>query len=266
MSNVTIVRTMRATIQFETRNIEASHDGSSLTFEKIDAALAEAILQHVGKLKLPGAAVAPKAAPKAKVENPHALPVKQVMPLVTPSPQADPPAEASPSPLQGTTPVKAPAKPKAGDPLPTPDELRAAREKKEAAAKKPEPAKTKAAAEDEAEEDDRAPLPDGVKEETTKPGKKPFVEDLDVHQAADAGVRAAAGEGEIPEALSKAKNLKEIIAWFWDNHNLHTAGELVEACEGWRTSLPVIGRIDKKSLKSRIENQLEVHDFNVAVS
>ncbi len=268
------IKNFEGVIEIAGVDVETLIDGDGLNL-KVSPQQAMEILAYLAKMTAP-AILAPVVVPRQAAKQ------KAVT-------KADPPASTSaPSTLQGSTSgkmdVSKPAAPGRVElqPLQTPDELRARREAsqkqqtqkdnaeraavvKEAIHDVVEKVVDKVLSEDEEEPQDRAPLPEADKLVEARQSKQ-FVEDLDVDKAKDAAAAVESGDAVVPGALAKAKNLKEILAYFWEHNALRTAADLVDACESWRASLPIISRIDKKSLRSRVENQLEINDFGATAS
>jgi hypothetical protein len=90
---------------------------------------------------------------------------------------------------------------------------------------------------------------------------EPFVEDLDIHQVVDQAARAKGGKEAVPEPLMAAKALKDVIRYLSADRGLRTQAEMLEACESWRESVPVLARIDAKDFKRRVSGAADLMGF-----
>lgn len=223
-----------ATIEIAGHDVEALFDADGLKL-KVDADLAMAVLTHLGKLR--------GAKSHKQYRQPRAqAPERPAVPSVGPPP----------------TRVAKERKEKPA-PLPTTDELKAKREEKERE-RAPEPESMNGAADQQGGEDFPSE-PDAVQQVEARQADQ-FVEDLEVHKAADAAKLVADGKAKAPAALLEARNLRGVVAWMMDQYKLGTAAEVREACTAWRPHVPKLRDLPDASFKARVDNQFEIESHD----
>jgi hypothetical protein len=220
--------------------MKLTYDGKTLTIEGATAEDAVAIMRAMQ----PAAEAAAEPAPK----KPRA-----------PKPPSKPePASAStapPNPAAAATNGAANGK---LHHLPTPAELRAKKAEEEEEEERQE---ATAPVEDEEEEEEEIEFKSEVANGDGAKPAEPFVEDLDIHQVVDQAARVKGGKEAVPEPLMAAKALKDVIRYLSADRGLRTQAEMLEACESWRESVPVLARIDAKDFKRRVSGAADLMGF-----
>lgn len=233
-----------ATIEVAGQDVEAAYFEGGLSL-KVDADLALAILNHLGRLRGERKARVPRQ-PKPQPARPSPYVERQAGP-------PDPPIQGSTPPARADRRTKEP-------PLPTPDELKAKRDAKARAGDRQEP-KAQAAAEDPPPAAEA--LPDAVEQVAAEQDGQ-FVEDLETHKAADAAKLVADGKAKVPDALLNAPKLRSIVAWMMDTYKMDATADVLEACKAWRPHVPKLRDIPDESFKARVSNQVEVENADRA--